>query len=685
MQRWLTALVASMAALFGATKSVAISVDPPDYAWWTKARFGMFIHWGLYSEAAGTWNGKFYGGATEWLLSLAKADPIAYHRELQPRFDPVQFDARAIVRAAKDAGMSYIVITSKHHDGFCLFPSSDSPVGIEDTPFGRAVDQGGRGRDPLKELADACAEEGIRLGFYYSLMDWHDSDYLPRRAWDDRAIEPNCQTRYANRMKTHVRELLDGRYGKIAVLWGDGDWEHGRDVHQSTGIVEMARALQPGIIINNRWSLPGDFDTPENTIPAEGVPSREWETCMTMSESWGYTPRLETTKPTRELIRMLADIASKGGNFLLNVGPDGHGQIDPVAMSRLAEIGAWMRVNGESIRGTRAGIPAVFPWGRMTLREEVNENAVYLHVFERPASGELIIPGFASAIESVTLLGATTEQSARITTSFRGADLVVSIPAEAIDASTADSVIRLDVESWPVIAIKPVPSRKGGLFVDRVEVSFDSPPGSRVLYSCDGSEPRLGSSSSRPFTDPIVLTATTRIRAISTVRGVPSGDPFDAIYELAVPWPALPSDTPQAGLSVVIVAGQFKSVPLIDPLKIALKTKTTTLVIPPSAPADHFAAQLDGVIRIPESGLVTFWLTSDDGSLLWIDGQLVIDNDGLHGARTVSGEVSLAAGLHAIRVGYFEMDGGASLDVEWKTPSGARESIPHAALNGAGS
>lgn len=697
--------------------------DPigPDYSWWRDARFGMFIHWGLYSEAAGSWKDRFVGGWTEWLLSRAKIDPVEYQRELLPRFDPEKFDARAIARAAKSAGMGYVVVTTKHHEGFCLWDSADSPSDIAMTPFGAS------GRSLLKELAEACAAEGLKLGFYYSLLDWHDADYLPRRAWDARSVPATSgedgdasagYARYAKRMRTHIEELLGGEFGEIAILWGDGDWEHGSEAHQSKALIARARELQPGLLVNNRWAMPGDYDTPENTIP-DAPPARAWETCMTMNESWGYTPRVETYKPAAELVRMLADIASKDGNFLLNVGPDGDGLLDAVALERLGEIGEWMNRNGESIRGTRGastiGAPAVYPWGRLTVRHfdcrvgESGVGAIYIHVFDMPESGEILLPGLAATVAEASVLGVPGiggsvgvggAAGQGIEVAPRGGDSVVRVPAGLVAAArrglpegvtNADVVVRLDVSSWPPIAGTPVPSAAPGYFMESMALAFDVPAGSEVLVTTDGSTPRiangqLGATTRRLVSrdDVVTLTCTSRVRARAVVRGELVGSEFAGTYTLATPWPAVAAAVMPAGFDpardlppfrVAVIEGgpgEFDRVPALERfqkptrvLSIGLKPGGQSLQLPDGLPEDNYGLLLEGFIVVPETGIWEFSLTSDDGSRLWIDGKEVIDNDGPHGAKEVRGQAPLAAGIHLLRVGYFEAGGAANLEVGW--------------------
>ena len=406
--------------------------------WWHEARFGMFIHWGLYAVPAGEWQGRTDFG--EWIRNNAKI-PLDVYDQFRARFNPTAFDADAWARMARGAGMKYLVITTKHHDGFALFDSKQGDFTVMATPFRR---------DIVKELVQACRRQGVRIGFYHSIMDWHHPDYLPRRDWEkDRPAAGADFERYVVYMKAQLRELLTS-YGPIDILWFDGQWEstwtasHGRDLYA------YVRSLQPNIVINNRvGGKTGDFGTPEQEIPATGQPGLDWETCMTMNGNWGYNRADKNFKPTSVLVRNLVDIASKGGNFLLNVGPDAEGRFPAESVERLAAIGRWMSRYGASIYGTEASPFASLPWGRAT-RRSLSGNVIrlYLHVFDWPADGRLVVDGLLNEPRRAFVLG---EAGARPLPVERRADgLTISVPAKAPDA--IDSVVVLDIEGPPRVA-----------------------------------------------------------------------------------------------------------------------------------------------------------------------------------------------------------------------------------------
>jgi alpha-L-fucosidase len=314
--------------------------------WWHDARFGMFIHWGVYSVPAGEYQGKVYPGLGEWLMNDAKI-PVSEYEKFAHQFNPVKFDAAEWVRIAKDAGIKYIVITSKHHDGFALWDSKVSGYDIVDfAPFGK---------DVLKALSEECAKEGITLCFYHSIMDWHHPD----------ANAENWAKYREKYLKPQLKELLTG-YGKPGVMWFDGEWVKEWTEDQGKDLYNFVRNLQPDIIINNRvgkgrqgmqgmnkdTSFVGDFGTPEQEILSTAS-AMAWESCMTMNDTWGFKTSDTNWKSSETLVKNLTDIVSKGGNFLLNVGPTSEGLIPSPSVERLKEIGDWLKVNGKAIYGVR--------------------------------------------------------------------------------------------------------------------------------------------------------------------------------------------------------------------------------------------------------------------------------------------------------------------------------------------
>jgi len=393
LARTITLMVFVAAGLAGQTAPETPEQFARRTQWWREAKFGMFIHWGLYAVPADATDLQGKKGNAEWYFSN-KQMQVKDYEKFAAQFNPVKFDAAKWVKAARDTGMKYIVITSKHHDGFCMFDSKLTDYCItEATPFKR---------DPMKELAAECRRQGIKLCFYHSIMDWHHPDYVPRREWEKetRPVAGADLNRYLEYMKGQLRELLTN-YGPIGILWFDGGWEHKADELHSREVNAMIRSVQPGIIINDRNQLPEDYATPEQEIPADALPGeRLWETCMTINDTWGYAKNDTNWKSSEDLLRKLIDIASKGGNFLLNVGPTAEGEFPQAINQRLARIGEWMKVNGESIYGTTRSPFHKLPFnGRATTKG----NSLYLHVFEWPSEG-LTLSGLQTTVASARAL-----------------------------------------------------------------------------------------------------------------------------------------------------------------------------------------------------------------------------------------------------------------------------------------
>jgi alpha-L-fucosidase len=408
--------------------------------WWHEARFGMFIHWGVYSVPAGVYHGKAVPGIGEWIMNTGKI-PVAEYESFAKDFNPVKYDADAWVQLAKEAGMKYIVITSKHHDGFAMFDSKASDWTIaKATPFHR---------DPLKELAAACQKHGLKLGFYYSqAQDWHHPGGAAINGRWDKAQNGDMDEYLRKIAVPQVREILSN-YGPVAVLWWDTPMDMTKE--RAEMLLPLLK-LQPGIIVNDRLGggYEGDTGTPEQFIPANGIPGRDWETCMTMNDTWGFKKDDENWKSTEMLIRNLADIASKGGNYLLNVGPTSEGQIPAPSVARLKEVGRWMRVNGESIYGTTASVFKALPWGRCTKKVAGDETTLYLHVFQWPKDGRLVVPNLASAVESAYLLADAAHEPLAAEKTPDG--VVVAVPAKSPDA--IDSVVVLKIKGQAVVENK---------------------------------------------------------------------------------------------------------------------------------------------------------------------------------------------------------------------------------------
>lgn len=440
----------------GMAQSPTVAAKDQRMEWWREARFGMFIHWGVYAVPAGTYNGQKINRIGEWIMNRGKI-PVAEYQKFAQDFNPVKYDADQWVRLAKEAGMKYIVITAKHHDGFALFNSKASKWDIADaSPYGK---------DLLKPLAEACRKYGIRLGFYYShAQDWNNPGGAAARKvasegwanpdsaridaytaansghWDP-AQTTKTMAQYMDEVAVpQVKELLTN-YGDVAVLWWD------TPTGMTDEFAEKLNAelkLQPNIITNDRLKRPnfaGDYTTPEQRIPKVGeMDGKDWETCMTMNGSWGYKSYDNNWKPTATLIQNLVDIASKGGNYLLNIGPKADGTIPQESIERLQQVGSWMKVNGEAIYGTKGSPLKPLTWGRVTQKAQGGNTVLYLSVFEWPANGKLEVPGIKNKVVSAKLLS----NGNALKTSSKGDVLSLTLPAAATDPIA--SVIRVELK-----------------------------------------------------------------------------------------------------------------------------------------------------------------------------------------------------------------------------------------------
>ena len=396
--------------------------------WWREAKFGMFVHWGIYSVVGGQYKGKDLPNSAEWMMNRGKV-PIAEYEKYAEQFNPTKFDADEFVGRAKRAGMKYIVITAKHHDGFAMFDSVAGDYNVVDkTPFGR---------DIMKELADACAKQGLKFGFYYSqAQDWHHPGGFGNN-WD-KSIERVSSDEYVmEKAVPEVKQLLT-EYGPIGIFW----WDTPRKMSkESFDALFSLTKLQDGTITNDRLGddYPGDHKTFERHLPQQAPAGVDWEVCMPISGSWGYKIGDNNFKSTKTLIQNLCTIAGMGGNYLLNVSPTGEGTLLPPAIERLDAIGKWMDVNSESIYETTAGPFGDLEWGTCTQKQVDGKTKLYLQVFDWPEDGKLVVPGLKNAIEKAYML----DGGAELKTETAETGLTISVPTEGPDPNA--SVVVLDV------------------------------------------------------------------------------------------------------------------------------------------------------------------------------------------------------------------------------------------------
>ncbi|MDX6765234.1 MAG: alpha-L-fucosidase [Candidatus Methylacidiphilales bacterium] len=407
----------------------AVETEEQRMRWFDEARFGLFIHWGVYAVPAGEWQGKPVGGIGEWIMKNGQI-PVTDYRAFAKDFTAAKYEPAAWAKLARTAGMKYMVITSKHHDGFALY---DSDVTDWD------VMASGAKRDLLAPLAAAARKEGLKFGLYYSqAQDWNHpgGGKAGNKSWDP-AQEGDYDQYLQKIALPQVKEIV-ARY-QPAILWWD------TPVNMTAERVKPFAefmALHPEIINNNRLGtgFKGDTKTPEQHIPPRGYPGERFEVCMTMNDTWGYKKNDHNWKSVRQILRNLSDIASKGGNFLLNVGPTPEGQIPPESVERLEAVGKWMAVNGEAIHGTQPGpFPRRLPWGRVTRRDNADGSAtLYAQIWDWPEDRRILLPTVTSTPRTAKFLAGGAAASCKKTPE----GLMVELPEKATDADV--SVIRLD-------------------------------------------------------------------------------------------------------------------------------------------------------------------------------------------------------------------------------------------------
>lgn len=415
--------------------------------WFREAKFGLFIHWGLYAIPAGEWKGQPIAGIGEWIMNRAKI-PVKEYEQLAKQFNPVKFNADEWVQLAVDAGMKYIVITSKHHDGFAMYGSKSSPYNIVDaTPFKR---------DPLKELAAACAKRNIRLGFYYSqAQDWHEPNGAGN-TWDFGADDKKDFDQYLRaKAEPQVKELLTD-YGPVCLIWFDTP--RMMTGERSQRFIDIVRKLQPATLIDGRLGSAGDYRSMgDNRIPPQVV-KEDWEVPATLNRTWGFKKDDTDWKPPSDLVFKLVDIVSKGGNYLLNVGPTAEGVIPQASQDNLRAVGKWLKVNGESIYGAgptpfgdelgaysatekdKDGKP-VFK-AREDWRCTTRPGKLYFHFIKWPGA-TFEVRGVKESVKKAYMLADSGRKRLQVKT--KGDAVTISLPAQA--PAEYDSVLVLETKS----------------------------------------------------------------------------------------------------------------------------------------------------------------------------------------------------------------------------------------------
>jgi len=457
---WFLAVASFAAAMAGANAAgatpTAKSPNEARLAWWRGARFGMFIHWGPVSLKG-----------TEIGWSRGAPIPIAEYDNLYKHFNPVKFNADQWARIAKDAGMKYMVFTTKHHDGFCMFGTKQTDYNIMNSPFGR---------DVVKELSEACRKQGIAFGTYYSVCDWHHPDFpFGSPGGSTKKPHPNLD-RYEQYLRKQVEELVRN-YGPLSTLWFDV--AQGFDAKRGKGVVDFVRKLQPDILINNRCANPGDYDTPEQTVGTFHF-DRPWETCMTICNQWAWKPG-DSMKSLQQCIQTLVRCAGGDGNLLFNVGPMPTGEIEPRQVERLRQMGAWLAKYGESIYGTRGG---PFKPNRQ-IASTRKGNSVYVHVLKWDGESVVLPPLPKKIVSHSVLTGGTA--------SVKQDEGGITIGVGPSGRQAIDTIVTLELDG-PALDIRPVSlptsvkATASNIYQHMddyaPEMAFDGEPGTR--WATDG-------------------------------------------------------------------------------------------------------------------------------------------------------------------------------------------------------
>lgn len=394
---------------------------------WRNDRFGMFIHWGPVALT---------GKEISW--SRGSQTPVAEYDELYKRFNPVNFNADSVVSLAKAAGMKYIVLTTKHHDGFCLWATRQTDHNIMNSPYHE---------DIVKKLADACRKQGMKFGAYYSTCDWYNPDFPLTSPGGRAKREKSNLDAYTSYLKREVAELLVN-YGPLYVLWFDVPQKF--DKQRGQGVVDFARSLQPDIIINNRTGAPGDFDTPEQRV-GKYNDARPWETCMTIANQWSWRPN-DKVKSLDACISALVRSAGGDGNLLFNVGPKPDGSIEPEQVARLKEMGKWMEQYGQTIYGTKGGPFKPATWGATTRKGD----KIFVHILKGTA-GNFVLPDLGVAVKSARILGGK-----RVSVKSKKGQLTIKLSQK--DFKPVDTIIELtmakDVMDIPAVDVPEAAKQK---------------------------------------------------------------------------------------------------------------------------------------------------------------------------------------------------------------------------------
>ncbi len=647
----------------GSIVAQKVKTDDPKMDWWKEAKFGMFIHWGLYSIPAGEWNGKRTHNIAEWILMDLQI-PVAEYKAYAKQFNPVKFNAEEIVLLAKEAGMKYIVFTAKHHEGFAMYKSADPFNIVDATPYGK---------DVVQQLADACIKHNMPLGLYYSqAQDWTHpggSNYY-NKIWDK--LQEGDFAKYIDEVSLpQVKEIME-KFNPRIVWWDTPAKMTPELAKKFTDYL----AKYPNLITNDRLGggVHGDLETPEQYIPATGIPGKNWESCMTMNGTWGFSKFDQNWKSTEMLVRNMIDIASKGGNYLLNIGPTAEGEVPVPSVERLKEVGVWMRDNAEAIYGTKASPFSQLSWGRCTQKTKGKNTTLYMSVFNWPSNGKLVVDGLVNKVLKAYPL-ANKKQNLKI--EVKEAENIINL--SNVKQSQYATVIVLEINGKPVVNDAPAIVAENEIFT--TEIEFSATTNSKdvqIRYTTDGSMPTAVSpivSSNVKLSDSKDITVkvagfnkNNRVSAVTT-----------KVFRKEIPVAPFYSGTP--GLRYKYYEGSWMQLPDFNALT-TLKTGVVNDFNLKERKSDlYYGFTFDGYISVPETDIYTFYLRSDDGSKLIIDDTKILDNDGTHGMDEKRIDVALEKGLHKISMQFFQHGGGQGLKLEWKQKGKVRKAVDKSVLS----
>lgn len=647
-------------------------------AWFQDAKLGIFIHWGVYSVPAYTKKGGYaewyYKG---WKEGKPESAVVQFHartygkasyEDLAPRFTAELWDPKGWADLFVRSGARYVVLTSKHHDGYCLWPTAHRPGW-------NAMDVGPK-RDLVGELTDAVRGAGLKMGLYYSLPEWTHPTYT----WTFPQGGKDVKAYVAEHMLPQVKDLVS-RY-KPSVLWADGEWDHPDSVWRSPELVAWLynQPSSQDLVLNDRWGSNtrfrhGGFDATEYT-EGKDTGTRPWEECRGLGRSFGLNRNeaLEDYQSAEQLIHMFARIVARGGNLLLNIGPAADGTIPVIMQERLLELGAWLKTNGAAVYGTRAWVhPGE---GKDLLYTQGADGAVYVTALRWPGD-TLRLPRLKAAPGStVRLLGS---EAALPWTYSVAQGTTVQLPCAPPDPKTHAFVFRVEGrsnEAAPVtLTVAGQPAAARTLILGPAEVRFTSAtPGVQFAYTLDGTEPGPGSprsSGTLRLTDGAKL----RVRAL---REDLQASPVTALdVERATPAPAGKGLRTQPGLDVLQASGSWEKLPDFGALPGTTRTTAPSPTIAPLPRPEQAGLRFTGYFKAPKTGVYTFHLASDDGSRLSLGGRVLLDHDGFHNdAEVRSAPVALEAGLHPFLLDYFQGGGGATLRLEIEGPDLPRQPLP---------